>query len=154
MGQRRWAFADVTQETTHASRQVAQGVQPIRARPRARILLSRDFQSSYFIGIIGYATYALGAGTDLVSLLTLAYNAATFLGSIAAGILIDRRGPRQVLLASLAGGICLASFAWAVPLSPLMLMMSSSLASRGVSRVGRCRASPPTSRRRASASSS
>ena len=98
-----------------------------RALVLASFFLVTAFQSSYFIGIIGYATYALGAGPDLVSLLTLAYNAATFLGSIAAGILIDRRGPRQVLLASLAGGICLASFAWAVPLSPLMLMMSSCL---------------------------
>ena len=96
-----------------------------RAFILSALFLIMAFQASYFIGIIGQATFSLSAGPGLVSLLTLSYNASMLAGSVVAGIAIDRVGPRQTLICSLVAGIVCSLATWLLPPSAALLMGSS-----------------------------
>lgn len=80
------------------------------------------FQSVYFVGIIGCATYALGLGAAGVSALVFALNVVLLVGYSLAGALIDRMGPKPVLLASSLAPLAAAALTLALPMSFLVLL--------------------------------
>lgn len=83
----------------------------------ASFFLQLGFQSVYFVGVIGTATYTLGADAFAVSGLVFVMNVAVVLGSALAGPLIDRIGPRRTLLSVLVA-MSLGGFAgWLLPAS-------------------------------------
>ena len=53
------------------------------------------FQSTYFVGIIGCATYILGAGALEISILVFCLNVFLVVGTFCAGVVIDAIGPRS-----------------------------------------------------------
>ena len=80
------------------------------------------FQSVYFVGIIGCATYVLGLGAAGVSALVFALNVVLLVGYSLAGTLIDRMGPKPVLVAASAAPLAAAVLALACPMSfPVLL---------------------------------
>lgn len=90
-------------------------------------LRALGFQATYFVGIIGSATYLLGADAFGVSLLVVLVNAAVVVAGACAGVVVDRVGPRKTLLAiylvlALTGAVGLLA-----PLGPAMLISVSVL---------------------------
>ncbi len=83
------------------------------------------FQAAYFVGIIGCATYVLGAGAAEVSLLVFVMNVVMLVGFSAAGALIDAAGPRVVLVASLALPVAATAVVLAVPVCMASLMVAA-----------------------------
>ena len=83
------------------------------------------FQAAYFVGIIGCATYALGAGAAEVSALVFVMNVVMLVGYSVAGALIDAAGPRVVLVASLALPVIAAAVVLAVPVCMASLMVAA-----------------------------
>ncbi len=81
------------------------------------LFLMIALQSTYFVGIIGCATYDLGAGALEVSVLTFALNAMLVVGNLASGPVIDWIGPRKTLLALLAATALTGLFEWLSPVS-------------------------------------
>ena len=80
------------------------------------------FQSVYFVGIIGCATYVLGLGAAGVSALVFALNVVLLVGYSLAGALIDCMGPKPVLVAASAAPLAAAALALACPMSfPVLL---------------------------------
>ncbi|MGN0070853.1 MAG: MFS transporter [Atopobiaceae bacterium] len=59
------------------------------------------FQATYFVGIIGSATYLLGSDAMDVSLLVVLLNVTLVAAGAAAGVVVDRIGPRKTMLAFL-----------------------------------------------------
>ena len=59
------------------------------------------FQATYFVGIIGSATYLLGSDAMDVSLLVVLLNVTLVAAGAAAGVVVDRIGPRKAMLALL-----------------------------------------------------
>lgn len=60
------------------------------------------FQATYFVGIIGSATYLLGADAMEASLLVVLLNVTFVAAGAAAGVVVDRIGPRMTMLFFLA----------------------------------------------------
>lgn len=60
------------------------------------------FQATYFVGIIGSATYLLGSDAMDVSVLVVLLNVTLVAAGAAAGVVVDRIGPRKTMLAFLA----------------------------------------------------
>ena len=83
------------------------------------------FQAAYFVGIIGCATYALGADAVGVSVLVFVMNVVMLVGYSLAGALIDAMGPRPVLTGALAGPLAAAAVMFAAPLSMASLLAVS-----------------------------
>ena len=83
------------------------------------------FQAAYFVGIIGCATYALGADAVGVSVLVFVMNVVMLVGYSLAGALIDAMGPRPVLAGALAGPLAAAAVMFAAPLSMASLLAVS-----------------------------
>ncbi|MDD3486560.1 MAG: MFS transporter [Atopobiaceae bacterium] len=78
-----------------------------------RLVIARFCQrmagdSSYFIGILGLATYTLAADATQVSMLMLVLNTMVVVGNLAGGVIVDRIGPRRCALAALALGVVVA----------------------------------------------
>lgn len=67
----------------------------------ARLFARIGFDSCYFVGIIGAATYTLDADAFVVAALTLILNVTLAAGNGVAGVIIDRIGPRKTLIGSL-----------------------------------------------------
>ena len=92
----------------------------------ARFLQRVGGESSYFVGILGYAAYDLHASAALIAIIMLFFNGAMMLGSMVAGFFVDRMGPRRVLL-----GAQVSIFATAVALQfigksvPLFIALSA-----------------------------
>lgn len=59
------------------------------------------FQSTYFVGIIGCATYMLGAGAFEVSALVFCLNLLLIIGNFCSGAVVDAVGPRKTLVVTL-----------------------------------------------------
>ena len=74
---------------------------PERRVVAANFLLQLGFQSVYFVGIIGCATYVLGAGAFEVSALVFCLNLALIMGNFCSGAVVDAVGPRRTLAATL-----------------------------------------------------
>lgn len=100
---------------------------PTRRLVLANFLLVVCFTATYFVGLIGCATYQLGAGAAKVSALVILLNVALVVGGALAGVVTDRVGPRITLAASLAGFALLGIFALLMPLSYPMLAVVSTL---------------------------
>ncbi len=81
------------------------------------LFLMIALQSTYFVGIIGCATYDLGAGALEVSALTFTLNTLLVLGNLASGPVIDWIGPRKTLLVLLAATAFTGAFEWLLPVS-------------------------------------
>lgn len=81
------------------------------------LFLMIALQSTYFVGIIGCATYDLGAGALEVSALTFSLNTLLVLGNLASGPVIDWIGPRKTLLVLLAATALTGAFEWLSPVS-------------------------------------
>jgi len=68
---------------------------PTRRLVATNFLQQLGFQATYFVGIIGCATYILGAGALEISVLVLCLNAFLVIGSFVGGAVIDAIGPRH-----------------------------------------------------------
>lgn len=75
---------------------------PERRVVAANFLLQLGFQSTYFVGVIGCATYVLGAGAFEVSALVFCLNMALIVGNFCSGAVVDAVGPRKTLAVTLA----------------------------------------------------
>ena len=75
---------------------------PERRVVAANFLLQLGFQSTYFVGIVGCATYVLGAGAFEVSALVFCLNLALIVGNFCSGAVVDAAGPRKTLAVTLA----------------------------------------------------
>ncbi len=89
------------------------------------LFLMIALQSTYFVGIIGCATYDLGAGALEVSALTFALNTLLVLGNLASGPVIDWVGPRKTLLVLLAATALTGLFEWLSPVSYPSLFLAA-----------------------------
>jgi len=97
---------------------------PTRRLVAINFLQQLGFQATYFVGIIGCATYVLGAGALEISVLVLCLNAFLVIGSFAAGAVIDAVGPRHTLVASLLAMSVMGFVGWFAPVSyPVLYLM-------------------------------
>ena len=82
------------------------------------------FQSTYFVGIIGCATYILGAGALEISILVFCLNVFLVVGTFCAGVVIDAIGPRYTLVVSLVAMSAAGFVGWLAPVSyPMLYLM-------------------------------
>ena len=80
------------------------------------LLMQAGNQCAYFVGLIGTATYTLGADAYGVALTVISQGLVYTIGGAVMGVIIDRVGPRKALVGALCGlGIASAVAA----LSPL-----------------------------------
>lgn len=63
----------------------------------ARFISRAGSEAAFFVGIWGKAAYALHAGPSQLALIMFLMASGSILGSILAGVLVDRYGPRRVL---------------------------------------------------------
>ena len=89
---------------------------PTRRLVAANFFMQLGFQSTYFVGVIGCATYVLVAGAAEVSALVFCLNLALIVGSFCAGAVVDAVGPRRALAATL---VVLAACGFAGLLVPI-----------------------------------
>lgn len=66
----------------------------------ASFLIFLGFQATYFVGIIGLATYELGANAYIVSAMVVILNLVLVAAGGVAGVVVDRIGPRITIVAS------------------------------------------------------
>lgn len=86
------------------------------------------FQATYFVGVIGCATYVLGLGALEVSALVFLLNIVLVAGNLASGPVIDTIGPRRTLIAVLATTSVLGAVAWLAPVSyPELVLVAMAL---------------------------
>lgn len=86
------------------------------------------FQATYFVGVIGCATYVLGLGALEVSALVFLLNVVLVAGNLASGPVIDSIGPRRTLIAVLAATSVLGAVAWLAPVSyPELVLVAMAL---------------------------
>lgn len=86
------------------------------------------FQATYFVGVIGCATYVLGLGALEVSALVFLLNVVLVAGNLASGPVIDTIGPRRTLIAVLAATSVLGAVAWLAPASyPELVLVAMAL---------------------------
>lgn len=86
------------------------------------------FQSTYFVGVIGCATYVLGLGALEVSALVFLLNVVLVAGNLASGPVIDTIGPRRALMAVLSATSALGAVAWLAPVSyPELVLVAMAL---------------------------
>lgn len=97
---------------------------PTRRLVPTNFLQQLGFQATYFVGIIGCATYVLGAGALEISILVLCLNAFLVIGSFVAGAMIDAEGPRRTLVASLSAMSVMGFVGWFAPVCyPVLYLM-------------------------------
>lgn len=86
------------------------------------------FQATYFVGVIGCATYVLGLGALEVSALVFLLNVVLVAGNLASGPVIDSIGPRRTLIAVLSATSALGAVAWLAPVSyPELVLVAMAL---------------------------
>lgn len=86
------------------------------------------FQATYFVGVIGCATYVLGLGALEVSALVFLLNVVLVAGNLASGPVIDTIGPRRTLMAVLSATSALGAVAWLAPVSyPELVLVAMAL---------------------------
>ena len=86
------------------------------------------FQATYFVGVIGCATYVLGLGALEVSALVFLLNVVLVAGNLASGPVIDSIGPRRTLMAVLSATSALGAVAWLAPVSyPELVLVAMAL---------------------------
>jgi len=86
------------------------------------------FQATYFVGVIGCATYVLGLGALEVSALVFLLNVVLVAGNLASGPVIDSIGPRRTLMVVLSATSALGAVAWLAPVSyPELVLVAMAL---------------------------
>ena len=86
------------------------------------------FQATYFVGVIGCATFVLGLGALEVSALVFLLNVVLVAGNLASGAVIDSIGPRRTLMAVLSATSVLGAVAWLAPVSyPELVLVAMAL---------------------------
>jgi DHA3 family macrolide efflux protein-like MFS transporter len=100
----------------------------IRRLALARFVSRAGGEAAFFVGIWGRAAYELGATPRELALLMAVLAVAALTGSAVAGVLVDRFGPRRVLL---AGEVVFAPAALALMLPATMLQMTAVVAVAG-----------------------
>ena len=86
------------------------------------------FQSTYFVGIIGCATYLLDAGALEVSAMVFCLNLALIAGSFCSGAVVDAVGPRRTLAVTLAALAAAGLVGLAVPVCyPVLLALAATV---------------------------
>ncbi len=98
---------------------------PSRRIVGINLFLMLALQATYFVGIIGCATYDLGAGALEVSALTFSLNTLLVVGNLVSGPIIDRVGPRKTLIAILAAIVAFGFFGWLCPVSYPSLFLAA-----------------------------
>ncbi len=73
----------------------------------SRLLARMGVEVSYFIGVFGTATYAMGADAFAISGMMLVGNLFIVVGTALAGPVVDRVGPRRCLMGSLGLTACI-----------------------------------------------
>ncbi|MGN0075594.1 MAG: MFS transporter [Parafannyhessea sp.] len=92
----------------------------------ASFFMQLGFQATYFVGIIGCATYVLGADAFAVSGMVLVLNLALVVAGLAAGPLVDAVGPQRTLSFSLALMSAAGLAGWLLPVSyPLLYAVAA-----------------------------
>lgn len=94
---------------------------PARRLVAANFFIQLAFHSTYFVGIIGCATYMLGAGPFQTSALVFGLNLAVVASNFCSGAIIDAVGPRRVLLVVCAGLFLSGTFGLLAPVSYISL---------------------------------
>lgn len=90
-------------------------------------LLQLGLQSTYFVGIIGGATYGLDAGPFEVSWLVLLLNVGIVLGGFLGGSIVDRFGPERTLGWMLAVYGLYGFVGWLMPLAYVKQLVLAAL---------------------------
>jgi len=91
----------------------------------ARFTSRAGSEAAFFIGVWGKAAYVLNANAYELAILMFCLSIASILGSTAAGVLIDRYGPRKVLVYAEMGFVVAAmAMIWADTL-PLLIVIAS-----------------------------
>ena len=102
---------------------------PERRVVAANFLLQLGFQSVYFVGIIGCATYVLGAGAFEVSALVFCLNLALIVGNFCSGAVVDAVGPRRTLAATLVAMSAAGLLGLLAPVSyPVLYLLAVAVA--------------------------
>lgn len=91
------------------------------------LLYQLGLQATYFVGVVGCATYVLGANAFQVSYLVLTFNVVLVTGGVACGPLVDRVGPRRALVLAFPAMSLLGLFGWLFPLSMGSLFVTAAL---------------------------
>ncbi|MCL2680545.1 MAG: MFS transporter [Coriobacteriia bacterium] len=78
----------------------------------ANLIREIGMQATYYMGIFGYAAFGFGGNPHIIAAVMLVFNISHMIGSVAAGIVIDRIGPRRTVLVSslLVIATCLVFF--------------------------------------------
>jgi predicted MFS family arabinose efflux permease len=66
----------------------------------ARFLSRAGSEAAFFVGIWGKAAFMMGAGPQALAALMFVLSVASILGTTLGGVLVDRYGPRRVLVVS------------------------------------------------------
>ncbi len=64
----------------------------------ARFLSRSGSEAAFFIGVWGKAAFDLGAGPTALAAIMFTISVSSILGSMVAGVMVDRHGPRRVLM--------------------------------------------------------
>lgn len=98
---------------------------PVRFLLASMLFASLAAQSSYYVGIIGFATYTLHQGTTFVSLVVLLLNVTSALGSIYGGVIVDRLGPQKTLRYTFPLQIISAILVQILPANEMLVLFES-----------------------------
>ncbi|MBN2405266.1 MAG: MFS transporter [Coriobacteriia bacterium] len=91
----------------------------------ARFISRAGSEAAFFIGVWGKAAYVLDATAYELAILMFCLSIASILGSAVAGVLIDRYGPRKVLVFAEAGFVVAAMAMIFADTLPLLVLVAS-----------------------------
>lgn len=91
----------------------------------ARFTSRAGSEAAFFVGVWGKAAYVLDATAYELAILMFCLSIASILGSTAAGVLIDRYGPRKVLVFAEMGFVVAAMAMIVADTLPLLIVISS-----------------------------
>ncbi len=87
----------------------------------ARFLSRAGSEAAFFVGVWGTAAFVMDADPTELATLMFALSVASILGSLIAGVLVDRYGPRKVLMAA---EVLFVPAALAVPFAETMVQLT------------------------------
>jgi MFS family permease len=87
----------------------------------ARFLSRAGSEAAFFVGVWGTAAFVMDADATELAVLMFALSVSSILGTLFAGVLVDRYGPRRVLMAA---EVLFVPAALAVPLANDMLQLT------------------------------
>lgn len=93
----------------------------------AAFLLRAAFQATYFVGVIGSATYLLDANAFMVSSIVFVINIALVVSGGLAGVIIDRVGPQRMLIITSTVIAVVGALSALLPLSYVTILLMAAL---------------------------